>query len=118
MRGPFLELALLCVFGSLAFSALGLLIGSRVRTVEAASGITNLVTLPMWILSGVFFSASRFPAFAQPFIKVLPLSALNDALRATMSQGARLPQLVPELTALGACLAVCFLLALKLFRWR
>jgi ABC-type multidrug transport system permease subunit len=109
---------LLCVFGSLSFSALGLLIASRVRTVEAASGITNLATLPMWILSGVFFSATRFPAFAQPFIKALPLTALNDALRANMLQGASLTQIVPQIVVLGASLVVCFTLALKLFRWR
>ncbi len=118
LRGSFAEMVFICVFGSLSFSALGLLIGARVRTTEAASGITNLVTLPMWIFSGVFFSSARFPAFAQPFIKALPLTALNDALRANMLQGSSLAQLAPQLIPLGVCLLLCFTLALKLFRWR
>jgi ABC-type polysaccharide/polyol phosphate export permease len=72
----------------------------------------------MWILSGVFFSAQRFPAAVQPFIRALPLTAVNDALRAHMLQGATLVQLAPQLFTLSAWLVVCFALALKLFRWR
>src|SRR5271156_6124302 len=68
LRGSWPELAGLCVLGSLSFSALGLLIASRAKTIEAASGLMNLVMMPMWILSGVFFSAQRFPDFMQPLI--------------------------------------------------
>ncbi|MEO8098852.1 MAG: ABC transporter permease [Acidobacteriota bacterium] len=118
MRGSFLELIGLCIFGSLAFSSLGLLIASRARTIEAASGIMNIVMLPMWIVSGVFFSADRFPAMVQPFIKVLPLTAVNDALRANMLQGSGFSQLIPQLAALAGCMVISFSLALKLFRWR
>ena len=78
----------------------------------------NLAQVPMWILSGVFFSAQRFPDAVQPFISALPLTALIDALRAHMLQGAGLVQLAPQLGVLGAWLVVCFALALKLFRWR
>ena len=117
-RGSMWQLALLCVLASLAFSALGLLVSSRAKTMEAASGLMNLVMLPMWILSGVFFSAQRFPDFMQPLIKALPLTALINALRANMLQGAGLAQLVPETTILAAWLAVCFVLALRLFRWK
>ena len=80
-RGPIWQLALVCVLASLSFSALGLLIASRAKTMEAASGLMNLVMLPMWIVSGVFFSASRFPNILQPFIQALPLTAAIDALR-------------------------------------
>ena len=118
LRGSLLGLAVLCVLGSLSFSALGLLIASRVQTIEAASGLMNLVMMPMWIVSGVFFSAQRFPAVLQPVIKALPLTAVIDALRANMLQGAGLAQLAPQLGILGAWLVVCFALALKLFRWR
>ena len=86
-RGPIWQLALMCVLASLSFSALGLLIASRAKTMEAASGLMNLVMLPMWILSGVFFSASRFPNVLQPFIRALPLTAAIDALRGNMLQG-------------------------------
>ncbi len=103
---------------SLSFGALGLLIASRARTIEAASGLMNLVMMPMWIVSGVFFSAQRFPDMLQPVIKALPLTAAIDALRANMLQGAGLAQLAPQLVVLVVWLVVCFPLALKLFRWK
>jgi ABC-2 type transport system permease protein len=108
----------ICLATSFAFGALGLLISSRVRTIEAASGLMNLVMMPMWIVSGVFFSAQRFPDVVQPLIKALPLTAAIDALRANMLQGASLAQLSPEFAVLAAWLVVCFPLALRLFRWR
>jgi len=118
LRGSFAGFAGLCVFSALAFSSIGLLVASRVRTIEAVSGIANLVMMPMWILSGVFFSAQRFPDAIQPVIHALPLTALIDALRAMMLQGASLSSLWPQLAILGAWLIVAFSLALKLFRWR
>ncbi len=118
IRGSLVELAIVCVLGSLSFSALGLLISSRVQTIEAASGLMNLAMMPMWIVSGVFFSAQRFPDFFLPIIRALPLTAVIDALRANMLQGAGLAQIAPELGIMSAWLAVCFALALKLFRWR
>jgi len=89
-----------------------------VQTIEAASGMTNAVMMPMWICSGVFFSSQRFPDLMQPLIKALPLTAAIDALRANMLQGASLAQLSPELGVLSAWLVVCFFVALRLFRWR
>jgi ABC-type multidrug transport system permease subunit len=118
VRGSMVDLAVLCVVGSLAFSALGLLTASRAQTIEAASGLMNTVMMPMWIVSGVFFSAQRFPAALQPAIRALPLTAVIDALRAHMLQGASLAQVAPQLGVLGVWILVCFTLALKLFRWR
>jgi ABC-type multidrug transport system permease subunit len=118
LRGSFASLAALCLLGSLSFCALGLLIASRVRTIEAASGMTNAVMMPMWIVCGVFFSAQRFPGVLQPAIKALPLTALIDALRANMLQGAGLARAGPQMGVMGAWLVVCFGLALKLFRWK
>ncbi len=118
VRGSWFDLTALCVLGSLSFSALGLLIASRARTIEAASGMMNVVMMPMWIVSGVFFSAQRSPDALQPAIKALPLTALIDALRANMLQGAGFAQLSAQVGVLGAWLVVCFALALKLFRWR
>ena len=91
-RGSLWQLGLLCVLTSLAFSALGLLVASRARTLEAVSGLMNLVMLPMWILSGVFFSASRFPVAIQPVVRALPLTAAIDAMRGNMLQGINLVQ--------------------------
>ena len=111
-------LALISVLSALAFTSLGLLISSRVQTVEGVSGITNLVMLPMWIFSGVFFSASRFPDAMQPLIRLLPLTAVIDALRATILRGAGLGGIVPELLVITAWLVLSFPLALWLFRWK
>jgi len=116
--GSLVALAFFCVLSSMSFCALGLLIASRVQTIEAASGMTNAVMMPMWICSGVFFSAQRFPNLMQPLIKALPLTAVIDALRSNMLQGASFAQLAPEAGVLSAWLVVCFFVALKLFRWR
>jgi ABC-type multidrug transport system permease subunit len=117
-RGSLLELAFLCVLTSLAFSAIGLLVASRAKTMEAVSGLMNLVMLPMWILSGVFFSASRFPAVIQPFVRALPLTAAIDAMRANMLQGVNLPHLFVQVVILAAWLVLPFAISLRIFRWR
>ncbi len=117
-RGSIWQLGFLCVLASLSFSALGLLISSRAKTMEAASGLMNLVMLPMWILSGVFFSASRFPAVIQPFVRALPLTASIDSLRGNMLQGLSLSQLLVPVGILMAWLVIPFAISLKIFRWR
>jgi ABC-type multidrug transport system permease subunit len=118
VRGRLVDLVIICILTSLAFSALALLVASRARTIEGVSGLMNLVQVPMWIVSGVFFSAQRFPDAVQPLIAALPLTASIDALRAHMLEGASLVQLTPQLATLAGWLVLCFLLALKLFRWR
>lgn len=111
-------MAVVSIAGALAFGALGLLAASRARTIEAISGIMNVMMLPMWVLSGVFFSAANFPEVAQPFIRVLPLTALVDALRAVILDGASLASQSTELLVLSTWTVVPFALALKLFKWR
>jgi ABC-type multidrug transport system permease subunit len=118
MRGSYVQLLAICLLAAFAFSALGLLVSSRVRTIEGVSGLSNLVMLPMWVFSGVFFAWSRYPAVMHPFIRALPLTAANDALRATMLQGAAWSTNSPQFLILATWLVVCFTLALKLFRWK
>jgi ABC transporter DrrB family efflux protein len=117
-RGSLLQLGFLCVLTSLAFSALGLLVSSRAKTTEAVSGLMNLVMLPMWILSGVFFSATRFPAAIQPLVRALPLTAAIDALRGNMLQGMNLGQLLAPVGILLAWFVAPFAISLRIFRWR
>ncbi len=117
-RGSLWQLAALCVLTSLALSSLGLLIASRAKTMEAASGLMNLAMMPMWVLSGIFFSASRFPAVIQPFVRALPLTAAIDALRGNMLQGMSLAELTAPVAILLAWLVIPFAIALKIFRWR
>jgi ABC-type multidrug transport system permease subunit len=117
VRGSFGVLALLSVLGSLAFSGIGLLVASRAKTVEAVSGLMNLVMLPMWVLSGTFFSYARFPDAIQPAVRALPLTALNDALRGVMIDGSSLAVLAMPVMIVTAWGVVSFVVGLKIFRW-
>jgi ABC-2 type transport system permease protein len=118
VRGSLLLLLLTCLIGAMTFCGIGLLIASRVKTIEGASGLANLVLMPMWILSGVFFSSERFPDAAQPLIRALPLTALNQALRGIMTEGRGLAGIAPQLAILIVWGTVSFGVALKIFRWR
>ena len=117
-RGSLAELLLIAVLTSITFSALGLLVASRARTMEAVSGLMNLVMMPMWIMSGVFFSASRFPAFLQPFVRALPLTAAISAMRGNMLQGVSLNHMLPLIGNLLFWCLVPFAVSLRIFRWR
>jgi ABC-type multidrug transport system permease subunit len=118
LRGSLLDLALVTLLGALTFSGIGMLVAARPRTIEGVSGLMNFVQLPMWLLSGTFFSASRFPDFAQPFIKALPLTSLNDALRAIMNEGAGMGSQGLEMTILAAWCVTTFFAAVRIFRWQ
>ena len=118
MRGSIAALVVVSVIGALAFGALGLFVASRARTFEAISGLMNISMLPMWLLSGVFFSAANFPASVQPLIQALPLTALNDALRAVVLEGSSLRTVQAELSILLAWGIASFAVALRIFRWR
>jgi ABC-2 type transport system permease protein len=118
MRGSLATFLAMAFLGALSFGGLGLLLASRARTTEAVSGLMNFAQLPMWVLSGVFFSSANFPGFMQPFIHALPLTALNDALRGVMLDGLSLRALVPQMAVMAAWGAGCFGIALRIFRWR
>jgi len=118
LNGSVATLAIVSLAGGLMFGAVGLLLGSRVKTFEAISGLMNLSSVPMWLLSGVFFSSSNFPAIAQPFIRVLPLTALVDAMRGVVLEGASLGAIRVELMIIAGWGIVCFSIALRIFKWR
>jgi ABC-type multidrug transport system permease subunit len=117
VRGSVLSLAVVSVLGAMTFSGMALLIASRARTVEGVSGLMNVVMLPMWVASGIFFSTSRFPQALQPVVQSLPLTALNDALRAVMLDGTSLAGVAGELVITVVWGGLAFLGALFLFRW-
>jgi ABC-2 type transport system permease protein len=118
LRGSLVTLFLISVLAAISFGGLGLLTASRARTTEAVSGIANFIMLPMWIFSGVFFSSANFPQVVQPFIRLLPLTAVNDALRANMLEGASFASVSPQLLIIIVWGVLSFFAALKLFRWR
>jgi ABC-type multidrug transport system permease subunit len=117
-RGDVATLALVLLAGGAAFAGLGLLIAARPGRTETMVGVLNLVMLPMWMLSGTFFSPSRFPSLLQPLIRALPLTQLNDALREVILEGAPLDAVALRVGVLAGWAVVCFLLALVWFRWR
>ncbi len=117
VMGSVLAILLWGCVGAIAFGGVGLLTASRAQKIESVSGLMNLVMMPMWIFSGVFFSYERFPAAIQPLIKALPLTALNDALRASILEGTPILHQWSRLLILGLWGGVSFVLALRWFRW-
>ena len=117
VQGSLWSIALLALIGAFSFSGLGLLVASRTSKIETVSGLMNLVMLPMFVFSGIFFSADRFPAVTQPFVRALPLTALNDALRAAILEGANLPSQIGRIAVMLAWGVLSFVFALKLFKW-
>lgn len=118
IAGDLLSIVALCVLGAAAFSALSLVLGSRAAKLETISGLMNVVQVPMWLVSGVFFSAERFPDYSQPFIQALPLTQLNNALRGVILDGRNVFEEGAAVAWLAVWTVASFLVALKLFRWR
>jgi ABC-2 type transport system permease protein len=117
VMGSWLTILFISAVGALAFGGLGLLAASRAQKIETASGIINLIMMPMWIFSGVFFSYQRFPAAVLPLIRALPLTALNDALRSTIIEGASITAQSGRLLVLALWGGISFILAVRWFRW-
>lgn len=116
--GSVTAVALLVLLGATMFSGIGLMVASRAKTIEAVSGMMNLVMVPMWIFGGIFFSPERFPAALQPVVQALPLTPLISSLRAVMQEGKSLAELATPIGIMLAWGVVSFALALKWFRWR
>lgn len=118
VRGSIALLGLVAVLGSLVFAGMGLLVSSRAQNVQTVGGLINLLLLPMSVCSGVFFSYTRFPASVQPVIRALPLTALIDAMRAIMIEGASLAAIALPIAILVVWGVIAFSAALALFRWQ
>jgi len=118
IHGSVASMGVVLMTGALCFGGLGLLVASRPRSIEAVSGWMNFVMLPMWLLSGSFFSYKRFPELMHPYIKLLPLTALNDSMRVIMNEGHSLFTQGPEMLVMVSWGLVSFMVALKIFRWQ
>lgn len=116
-RGSIVAFVLIAVLGAFAFAGLGVLVASRARTIEGVSGLMNVVMMPMWLASGVFFPYERFPEAFHPLLRLLPLTAVNDALRAVMLDGVSIAHCGAELLVLVAWTIVTLAVALRIFRW-
>jgi ABC-type multidrug transport system permease subunit len=118
VRGSVLSLAFMTLLGGICFSGLGLLLACRTDKIETISGLINVVLLPMWLLSGIFFSSERFPDSMQPFVQALPLTQLNNALRKIILEGAPLESQWLPAGVLILYGVASFALALRWFRWQ
>lgn len=116
-QGSYLLVGLIVIIASLQFGGIGLLVASRAKTVEAVSGLMNLVMVPMWIGSGIFFSPDRFPEIAQPIISLLPLTPVIRSLRMVMLEGAGLLAVAPSLLLIVVWGSLSFTIAIVMFRW-
>jgi ABC-2 type transport system permease protein len=117
VRGSVASVITVALLGAASFAGMGLAVASRPRKIETISGLMNLVMLPMFVGSGVFFSVDRFPQAVQPFLRALPLTALNEALRAVTLEGASFVSQAPQLLLVAAWGVVSFAIGLRLFRW-
>jgi ABC-2 type transport system permease protein len=117
VEGSLLSILLIGALGAVSFGGVGLLTASRAQKIESVSGLINVVMMPMWIFSGVFFSYERFPKMFLPAIRALPLTALNDALRAVILQGAPLHAQLGRIAVMVIWGGVSFVFALRWFRW-
>jgi ABC-type polysaccharide/polyol phosphate export permease len=117
LMGSWAAVILISGIGALCFGGLGLITASRAQKIESVSGLINLVMMPMWLFSGVFFSYERFPTVLLPLIKLLPLTALNDALRSSILEGGSLATQASRLLVLVLWGGISYLLALRWFRW-
>jgi ABC-type polysaccharide/polyol phosphate export permease len=117
VAGSFVTMGLLCLLGSASFAAIAILVSSRAQNTETVGGLMNLVMMPMFVLSGVFFSSAHFPDVMQPLINLLPLTALNDSLRAVIVDGAGLGAVVGKMAVMAGWGVVSFVAGLKMFRW-
>lgn len=118
VHGSVLTFGLVALVGGLTFAGMGLLLACRAENPQIVSGLINVVSFPMYLGSGVFFSASRFPDAVQPLIRFMPLTALNDALRAVMIDGAPLSAVAGKVGLCAASGLVSFVLAIRFFKWR
>ncbi len=115
--GSYGSVVVLILLGAFEFSGIGLLVASRARTLESVSGLMNLTMLPMWVLSGIFFSYERFPEVVHPLIRILPLTPLIDSLRAVMQEGVSLWNVAPQMGIMTLWGLLTFGIALRIFRW-
>jgi ABC-type multidrug transport system permease subunit len=117
MRGSYLALLATYTAGALCMISLGLLVSSRLRTEELADGLLNLMSWPMLLLSGVWFSMEGTSPAAQALSVLMPLTHLVDAARRIMIDGAGLIEVLPQLGLLLSLAALLIVVAARLFRW-
>jgi ABC-2 type transport system permease protein len=117
MRGSYVNLFLISFLGVICLISLGLLVSARLSSEELAGGILNLLTWPMMLLSGVWFSLEGTNPVVQKIARFLPLTYLVDGARAIMTEGASLADITPNLLMLGIMSALFLAIGSMIFKW-
>jgi len=117
MRGSYVNLFLISLLGVICLISLGLLVSARLSSEELAGGILNLLTWPMMLLSGVWFSLEGTNPIVQKIARFLPLTYLVDGARAIMTEGASLSDITPNLLMLGIMSALFLAIGSMIFKW-
>lgn len=115
--GSKFDFFLLILLGTGAFTAIGILAGSKTKNTSAYNGMVNLLSLPMMLLAGVWFSKTYFPSWLADIAQYLPLTALVDALRSIALEGATLGSVSFEILVLLGYGIASAVTAGKIFRW-
>jgi ABC-2 type transport system permease protein len=117
LEGSILALMLIYFAGILAFAGIAIMVSARTANSQIGNGLINAVTLPMMILSGIFFSYHNFPDWCIPFIKYLPLTLLADSIRSIFIEGAGLKDIMMPFLVLTLTGVVTFFAGLKIYKW-
>ncbi len=117
MRGSYADLFLISLAGSICLISLGLLVAARFSSEELAGGILNVITWPMMLLSGVWFSLEGTNPIVRKIAQFLPLTHLVDGARAIMTEGATLVDIAPHIVVLAAMSAIFLSIGSFIFRW-
>ena len=117
IQGSLLALIMIFLAGNICFTGIGVLLASRTSSSRIGSGLINFISLPMTVLSGVFFSYHNFPDFVIPFIQTLPLTMLADSIRSIFTEGTGMTQNLPEFFILSGLGIVCFIIGLRIYKW-
>ncbi len=117
IQGSIAALALIFLAGNIAFFGLAILISSHTANTQVGNGMISLITTPMMVLSGIFFSYQSFPPWAISVIKVLPLTKFTDEVRAIVNEGAGIVDVLDGVAILGVFGAITFFIGLRIYKW-
>jgi ABC-2 type transport system permease protein len=117
IQGSIPALFIIFIAGNVAFAGIAILTSARTANTEVANGIINVISLPMMVCSGVFFSYHNFPDWSIPYIKLFPLTLLADGIRSIFIEGAGYAEVSVAALVLFAVGVVAFIAGLRAFRW-
>ena len=112
-----LNMLVLSSIGLIIFMGFGFTISGIAKNESTVPPLSNIITLPQFLLSGTFFATTAFPGWLQSISKILPLTYLNDAMRKVAFEGAGLNEVTHQLLILGIWFIVIYAIAVKTFKW-